>query len=395
MDDIRSDGTHYEAIAKTALKQTCGIIAGESRHAIHPGTVDSCLQLIIVSIYAGRLNDVTCGAVPIQLDEVTIWTPNSSQLANSQASAYSWTHQRGNRSFLSGSQLIASDGEVLMNLSDMRCVAYEAAVPQQAQTALKPQPYMQMVYKPDFDLLDLSGSKSQSTVQDLIDIMVHKNAALKVLDFDAQTTAIGDLVKSQSLDYTVAASSEDALKSLQEVFNDHPTAKTIQVESFDNLAGQGIKDGHYDAIIVSEVSSWNGCIFSSTNDSKAIGAKSEALEALRRCLTSGGSLLTHGASKPEVSPSVASNGNENQQTEKESVLLVSNRTSAQKSLLTYDRFTVSNRPLWYNLSRSCAPKRAGTSEAVFLERSKAPVRTMSQLNASSCSPKLTRLFCFL
>lgn len=72
---------------------------------------------------------MTCGAVPIQVDEVAIWKPTDSQVTALTAQAFSWIDQRGFHSFVGGNQLVASDGEILMEISDMRCSLYEAAVP--------------------------------------------------------------------------------------------------------------------------------------------------------------------------------------------------------------------------------------------------------------------------
>ncbi|KAF5015518.1 hypothetical protein F66182_13124, partial [Fusarium sp. NRRL 66182] len=109
MVDVQSDGKNYIAATHFDIKQESGVLEGESRYVLHPGTVDLCLQLIIVSIYAGKLNDMTCGAVPIQVDEVAIWPPSEEQLKNPAATAFSFTDQRGIRSFVSGSQLVSND----------------------------------------------------------------------------------------------------------------------------------------------------------------------------------------------------------------------------------------------------------------------------------------------
>ena len=129
MDNIRFNGKTYEAAADTIIKQEVGNMEGESRHVLHPGCVDSCLQLIIVSIYAGNLNRMTCGAVPIQVDEVAFFPPTQGQLDASKGHAYAWTGARGHRSFHSGCQLLSDDGELLMDISGTRTVAYEAARP--------------------------------------------------------------------------------------------------------------------------------------------------------------------------------------------------------------------------------------------------------------------------
>lgn len=99
MQDIRSDGKNFAASSKTVIKQESGTMEGESRHVLRPGTVDSTQQLIILSIYAGRVADMDCGAVPIQVDEVAIWPPTKEQLENPTANVFSWLDKRGIRSF--------------------------------------------------------------------------------------------------------------------------------------------------------------------------------------------------------------------------------------------------------------------------------------------------------
>jgi acyl transferase domain-containing protein len=73
MEDVRSDGKLFHAAASSEIKTESGTVEGESRFVLHPATIDSCLQLIIVSIYAGKIQNMACGAVPIQVNEVTIW----------------------------------------------------------------------------------------------------------------------------------------------------------------------------------------------------------------------------------------------------------------------------------------------------------------------------------
>ncbi|KAL9624485.1 MAG: hypothetical protein Q9204_007868, partial [Flavoplaca sp. TL-2023a] len=182
MQDIRSDGKNFAASSKTVVKQESGTMNGESRHVLHPGTVDSTLQLIIVSIYAGRIADMGCGAVPIQVDEVAIWPPTREQLENPTANVFSWTDKRGIRSFQSGSQLTASDGELLMDITDMRTTYYEAAVPQKSGDAAESQPFQEMVWKLDIDSLTSSTQLPNMDVSKVVEIAAHKNQSLKVLE---------------------------------------------------------------------------------------------------------------------------------------------------------------------------------------------------------------------
>ncbi|EER28768.1 polyketide synthase, putative [Coccidioides posadasii C735 delta SOWgp] len=190
MDQIRFDGKAYAASSNTLIKQECGIMQGESRHILHPATVDSCLQLIIVSIYAGKAKDITCGAVPLQVDEVTIWPPTPEQLQDPFATAYSWTDERGIRSFRSGAQLTASDGGLLIDIKDMRSIAYEAAAPQKALNAPDPQPYMEIVWKCDIDTLTPGTCYQDLSIINIVEMISHKNPGAKILDLEGYHEAL-------------------------------------------------------------------------------------------------------------------------------------------------------------------------------------------------------------
>lgn len=255
MDHVRSDGKTYAATSKTVLKQECGIIQGESRYVIHPGTVDSCLQLVIVSIYAGRLNDMTCGAVPIQVDEVTMWVPTNDQVTDSRATAFAWTSQRGNRSFISSTQLVATDGELLLDIADLRSVAYEAAVIEPLQSDVESQTYMKMEWKADIDHLisprELSLF-SQPTIGDLVDLLAHKNAATRILDIDGKSAAkLLSLLKG--IDYSVTISSKRALNLAQKKLKDFETIKFLDFDISDKMENLASLKSCYDLVIASEV----------------------------------------------------------------------------------------------------------------------------------------------
>ncbi|KAJ6172830.1 KR domain-containing protein [Penicillium chermesinum] len=154
MENIRFDGKTYAATCDTRIKTTVEGVLGESRHIIHPASIDSCLQLLIVANWAGRSAMMTSGAVPIQVDEVTIWKPTAKQVDAGNATAFSWISPRGIRAFNGHSELKANDGELLMQIRNMRCMAYEAAVPQHGGDPAKPQPYAEMVWKLDVDAFE-------------------------------------------------------------------------------------------------------------------------------------------------------------------------------------------------------------------------------------------------
>jgi hypothetical protein len=66
---------------------------------------------MIVALWAGLTDDMKFGAVPVQAEEITIWTPSSTQLeSDGEATAFSSVDPRGLRQFKAHNQLIANDG---------------------------------------------------------------------------------------------------------------------------------------------------------------------------------------------------------------------------------------------------------------------------------------------
>lgn len=247
MDDIRFDGKNYVAYSSTRVKAQVKGMAGESRYIMHPACLDSCLQLMIVAIWAGRTNAMTYGAVPVQADEVAIWKPTDAQIADGGAMAFSWINPRGVRSFNAHNQLIASDGQVLMEICSMRCSAYEAAKPQRMTEPAKPQPYKQMNWKRDVD--SLSGSE-QLDIPSFVELADFKQPGLKVLAIGAKY-AEALLAKVPALDLTVTEESVELTERCKQRMADYQNAKAQKLEFTQDLQTQSIKSGSYDLIVAS------------------------------------------------------------------------------------------------------------------------------------------------
>ncbi|PCD32678.1 hypothetical protein AU210_008924 [Fusarium oxysporum f. sp. radicis-cucumerinum] len=200
IDNITFDGISYCAQATTNIMMS--VMKDESRHVLHPAILDSCLQLMIVAIWAGRASAMKFGAVPVTAEEIVVWKPTQAQLdGSSSAKAFSWIDPRGQRLFNAHNQLLASDGQVLMEIKSMQCTAYEAAIPQSLEDVTHPQPYSHIVSKPDFLLL--RGSQSHLSLVDFIELAHFKNPALKVLTSDT-ATATAFLARLPMLCLTVA-----------------------------------------------------------------------------------------------------------------------------------------------------------------------------------------------
>ena len=257
MDDIASDGKSYEATSNSSLNQTCGLMEGESRYFLHPGSFDSCSQLIMVAIHAGRVNDVSCGVTPVFIGEVTLWLPSAQDLERGQAKSHAWVAKRGHRAFLANSQLVDANGGLILDIADMQCISYEAAIPPQSISNQRQYPYMQTEWKADVDHLRYlkpcaeAGNLQQPRIDYLLDLLLHKDARLRVLDLDAKISP-AIIASHRWTDFTVAAKSNSVLQSLQDVHKQYDNVKIVQVDIEQDLA-QLQTDTKYDMVLASKV----------------------------------------------------------------------------------------------------------------------------------------------
>ncbi|KAH7319610.1 putative polyketide synthase [Stachybotrys elegans] len=248
MDDIRFNGKTYEASCRTNVRQEVDESLGESRYALHPAVVDSTLQLCIAAIYAGRTSALTCGVVPVQLDELTIWQPTPGQLQAQKASAYAWVDRRGIRSCETSVQMLAEDGQMVLDLVKVRTTAYEAAVPQKAETALKDAPYGEMAWELDFDSFDMSSKIDGMSVASLANLALFKYPGMKVLELGGRD-ASSVLAKNSQAHYTIAAMADEAVEPLTQSLKEHRNAKVLKFDFAEDLESQGIAAGSYDLLI--------------------------------------------------------------------------------------------------------------------------------------------------
>ncbi|KAF2760781.1 hypothetical protein EJ05DRAFT_461353 [Pseudovirgaria hyperparasitica] len=190
---LNVDGITHCATADIAIKKESGTITDESRYCIHPVSLDSCLQITSAAIVAGRLAEVTAGTVLTFFDEVSIWPPRDAQLETTGAMSHVSVSAKGSRSFLVDAQMIAHDGELIADFSQIRCLYYEAAIP---QSSIQPEPtYMQQKWLPDIVTSQVGIASLDTGRIDLEAIMrhtLHKYGSLNVVSFD---TEVADLIQ--------------------------------------------------------------------------------------------------------------------------------------------------------------------------------------------------------
>ncbi|RYO86469.1 hypothetical protein DL762_004751 [Monosporascus cannonballus] len=245
MENIQFDGKSYQAACTTNIKQVVDESLGESRYVLHPACIDSTLQLCIAAIYAGRTSAMDCGVVPVQIDEVAIWPPTEQQLQAQKAKAYAIVHRRGIRLSESTVQMTAADGEMVMEIINMRATAYEAAVPQRDESTLEDAPYGEMAWELDFDIAE---NRDGLTTPQLVSLALFKYPGFEVVELGAKNAA-EILRKNPRASYTIVVTSDEEVEMAMAIVARHHNAKVVKLDFTQDIESQGLKKESYDILI--------------------------------------------------------------------------------------------------------------------------------------------------
>ncbi|KAK2057597.1 ketoacyl-synt-domain-containing protein [Colletotrichum caudatum] len=160
LQGVRTRRGLHLASGEVTVRDRSGVMQGESRSMIHPSTVDACLQLIIVSIHAGRHKEMPWGVVPLRIQEVSLAPPDADDVGR-DGRADAWTDSLESRRFNTHARLFAPSGKPLVDIRNLTCVSYEAAIPAAAAAELgarTPAPFSLTEWKPD--ILSLTGEQA-------------------------------------------------------------------------------------------------------------------------------------------------------------------------------------------------------------------------------------------
>jgi len=205
----------------------------------------------MVAIYAGKINDVTCGMTFSTSREISVWVPSAEQVKTRAAKAHAWTTKQGQRVFLANSQLVADDGQLIIDMVDVKCTSYEAAVPTESKINEARHPYSKLEWKEDVDYLQYSTAQSAISTKGFLDLLFHKTSAPTILDLDSVLTP--DLLGSHKTgDLTIVAKDEERSQASQELWYSYKNANVVIEDVKGDFKQQ---DGSfYDAFICSKVS---------------------------------------------------------------------------------------------------------------------------------------------
>ena len=148
----RTDRSVHHATGDVTVVESSSVMQGESRYLIHPSTVDACLQLIIISIHAGKHKEMPWGVVPTHIEELSIFPVELNP--SSTGHAVAWTDGHNEREFNTNVRLTSSDGRLLLDIKNLTCITYDAALPAgKLEGGAGSEPFSIASWKPDIKTL--------------------------------------------------------------------------------------------------------------------------------------------------------------------------------------------------------------------------------------------------
>lgn len=203
LESTRTDCNMHQATGNIKVLESSGAMQGESRYLVHPSTVDACLQLIIVSIHAGKHKRMPWGVVPTRIEEISLFPAREDVLSSGHAVA--WTDGFDQRRFNTHVRLTGSSGRILVQVKNLTCVTYEAALPAGGTASGSgSEPFSMVSWNPDFAALSTSDFKRllpethsrADCFGEMIDLISHRQVVCTVMVCGSPATDVVDKIIS-------------------------------------------------------------------------------------------------------------------------------------------------------------------------------------------------------
>jgi acyl transferase domain-containing protein/NADPH:quinone reductase-like Zn-dependent oxidoreductase len=160
LSNLSADPLLNVAQGRVALHTTAELFNGpESSYFIHPAALDMCAQLALISAHGGQVELMETAYVPSFVGELSVWAPTSQDHEIGIATAKGV--RRGLRGAHAQAQLVDISGEVMLDITDIRCTAVSDIV-QRCEVASKASgsPYMRLVWKPFLEKMTREQARS-------------------------------------------------------------------------------------------------------------------------------------------------------------------------------------------------------------------------------------------
>lgn len=155
LSDIRASAEYSQASANVSYNASEGQMAQQSRYAVHPTTLDACLQLSIIAAHKGKPEDLNKAYLPVSISRLTVWPYKTSQDVSLEA--FGCGVRRGLRSIQASTALSTPDNQTVLQ-AEISFLSLETGV-EKDDIGKMPQPYTRLIWKPDVDRLTNDQAK--------------------------------------------------------------------------------------------------------------------------------------------------------------------------------------------------------------------------------------------
>jgi NADPH:quinone reductase-like Zn-dependent oxidoreductase/SAM-dependent methyltransferase len=152
--NLTSDPQMNTVAADIDLDPTKGLFKNiESSYLIHPASLDACFQLSIIAGFNGHSEIAQNAYIPVSFKRISIFCPDEPPTPFGTAICHS--SRRGIRRLYAQTQLTNLSGVPLVDVEDLRCVAYGER--SNIKESVR-KPYRNLVWKPDINSMSSSAA---------------------------------------------------------------------------------------------------------------------------------------------------------------------------------------------------------------------------------------------
>jgi len=155
LSDISASAENSQAAAQVPYNASEGQMSQQSRYAVHPTTLDACLQLSIIAAHKGKPEDLNKAYLPVSIKKLTVWPSKASP--DIFLDAFGRGVRRGLRSIEASTGLTTADNQTILE-AEVAFLSLETATDEN-EVKKMPQPYTRLIWKPDIDRLTNAQAK--------------------------------------------------------------------------------------------------------------------------------------------------------------------------------------------------------------------------------------------
>ena len=157
ISNLRAFAAKNQVVADLSLKPTATSMKNEATYPIHPATLDTSIQLLLIAVHGGKVEKAKTAFVPLSISELSIWIPQDDTNGDSEdfvGVGMATGRIQGLRNAFGDTQIFTRSGAALLDIRHLRCGSYQGS----ASNTLLPEPiprspFTRLIWKPCLDSL--------------------------------------------------------------------------------------------------------------------------------------------------------------------------------------------------------------------------------------------------